>query len=355
MCCVMVCVGLFVVTEAVVAQFGRDSLRRARERAEEKRTKLLEEHASYLERARENQILEGYLQEGEGVGRRRAEALPSAVLGRDAGVTIEQLAREKRGSAFIEAASENLSPEARAIVEKRSILVAQAEPISPDEAPPVPSLGVNPGKVPVPEEIKPKSLTRDRGLLAEINAQGAVHFDAATNMMVFTDEVVVDHTGFHLECDRLEIILKANAALGAGVTGGEEVSKEEPTTDPEPGSEGGEGGVVSVDGDDPIEQAIASGGMVTITKKDAEGKLKTGRARKVVYEAATGDITMREYPQVQSGQSLMIATDESTIIVMKADGNHYAVGPHRMEIVADDDEEGEGREADAAVATPGNS
>ncbi|MEM7145880.1 MAG: LptA/OstA family protein [Verrucomicrobiota bacterium] len=334
--------GVLFGAEVLEAQLGRDSLRRVRERAEEKRTRLLEEHSAYLERARENRILEEYLQGDEDVGRRVAESLPASVLGRDGGVDAAQLAREREGADLIEAASRNLSEEARAIVAKRPVIVAQADPV-PGVAPSAPAVLPDPGKVPMPEELKPKPLVSKRGLLAEITAEGAVHFDAATNMMVFTEDVVVDHTGFHLECDRLEIILKPNVAIGVA---GDEGAAEE-------GEGEGGAGVMSVDGDDPIEQAIASGGMVTITKKDAQGKLKTGKARKVVYEAETGDITMREFPQVQSGQSLMISTDPSTIIVMKADGNHYAVGPHRMEIVAEEEEDERDDGADAAAAAGG--
>jgi lipopolysaccharide export system protein LptA len=330
-------------SDLLEAQFNRDIMRKTRGRAEEKRERLLQEHTEYLQKARENNILEGLLQGDEGDQRRAAEALQRAALGRDGGVSSEQLEKERQASVLIEEASRNLSEDAKRIVASRAVVVAQATPVSGDPGAP-PSALPNPGGVPLPKELKPKPLSSvEKRLVAEISAEGAVHFNSTTKVMVFTDEVVVDHSSFHLECDILEIILKPEVDLG-GVE-----------TKPKEADVKADESVTSLKGDDTIDKAIARGGTVTITKKDAEGKLKTGKARYVMYDAKTGDITMRDYPQVQSGQSLMISTDASTIIVMKADGNHYAVGPHRMEIVPDEgkEKELEGAVEGAAVSVPG--
>jgi hypothetical protein len=322
---------LLVASCAWLIAAGSLEAQMGRARAEDKRESLLKEHADYLQKARANGILEDLMQQEEGGQRAAAEALQRSVLGRDGGVNSEQLEKERRASELIEVASRELSDEAKEIVASRPMVLAQADP---PVAPPPPLS--NPGGVPVPKEVTAKPLPDGRKkLLAEITAEGAVHFNATTKIMVFTDEVVVDHTGFHLECDILEIILKASVELGAAATAPEE-------------SETGIS-ATSVKGDDPIEKAIARGGTVTITKKDAQGKLKTGKARYVMYDAQTGDITMRDYPQVQSGQSLMLATDASTIIVMKADGNHYAVGPHRMEIIPNEGEKAPAPGAESVV------
>jgi hypothetical protein len=206
----------FLSGDLLEAQLGRDVVRKAREQAEEKRERMLEEHAGYLEEARENSILEGYLQGDEIDKRKAAEVLQRAVLGREGGVSGDQLAKERRASVLIEEASRNLSDEARAVVASRPVVLAQAEPVSGDPAAGSGQLP-NPGGVPMPTELKAKPLKDVRKrLLAEIKAQGAVHFNSTTKVMVFTDDVVVDHTGFHLECDILEIILKADSDLGMG-------------------------------------------------------------------------------------------------------------------------------------------
>ena len=162
--------------------------------------------------------------------------------------------------------------------------------------------------LPPPRPITPKTEEYTR-----IDAKGGAYFHASEKIIVFQDDVAVDHKIFDLNCDQLEIFLYKDVKIGSG--GDNAASAKE------------KAGRRS-----DIMKAIASG-YVVVTKDSPSGLTQVGKCRAATYEDGSGDITMRGMPQVQRGADLIIATDESTRIVFRADGNMEVHGPHRTEIV----------------------
>ena len=85
--------------------------------------------------------------------------------------------------------------------------------------------------------------------------------------------------------------------------------------------------------DNGVEKAIATGKMVTIEKKDAEGNVKIGKSRYALYVGKTGDITLRDWPQVQDGKNVIIATEASTYMILTQAGHLKVFGRSRTDIV----------------------
>lgn len=182
-------------------------------------------------------------------------------------------------------------------------------------------------KEPQPVIPPPKQLQPAKENYTEINAKGGAFFHASQKIIVFKNDVQVDHEVFDLNCDQLEVFLYKDVKIGAGDSkngeGNDDPKKaEEPAPRPLTGRRGD------------IMKAIATG-YVVITKSDPNGAIQVGKCRHATYEDGTGDLTMRGMPQVQRGTDLVIATDESTSIVFTRSGDMEIHGPHRIDIVRD--------------------
>lgn len=73
-----------------------------------------------------------------------------------------------------------------------------------------------------------------------------------------------------------------------------------------------------------IDTAVATGKLSTVTQKSPDGKIKEGVAQIIIYESTHGTLTLKEWPQVQSGPNRIIATEKSTIMILDKD-NHLDV------------------------------
>ncbi|MFV1994064.1 MAG: hypothetical protein ACC661_01410, partial [Verrucomicrobiales bacterium] len=177
------------------------------------------------------------------------------------------------------------------------------------------------GTAPTPAPARRRS--GKGGEATEIDAKGGAFFHASDKIMIFTKDVTVNHPLFHLNCDKLEVFLKKDPAGKAETAGGGD-----PST---PGAAGTAAVPGSGEGSE-ISRAIATG-YVVISKLSPNGDPQIGKCRHATFDNTTGDVTLRDYPQVQRGTDLVIATDRSTTIIFKPDGNMEVHGPHRTEIV----------------------
>lgn len=178
----------------------------------------------------------------------------------------------------------------------------------------------------------PKEKKTKAGDEAVITSKGSAFFDTKQSVGVFTDDVVVVHPQFHLTCEELQVFMLKdsekpvkgdanNSADGAIMRRKTPLPGEEP--EPEP--------------DSSIREAIAKGPKVVIQKLTETGDVQVGICRHATYVGATGDIIMRDYPQLQRGNNLMIATDPSTYFVIKQNGKVTSEGPSTSKIVQGDD------------------
>ena len=172
----------------------------------------------------------------------------------------------------------------------------------------------------------------------------SVAMDTKNSVAVFSGNVTVRGTQFRLTTDGdFEVYMKKQP----------KAPKPDPSKAGEPAAKGGTAPVAKAgtppdvtpaaaaaglsakpgDPDDGVEKAIAKGKMVTIEKKDEEGKVKIGKARHATFDGKTKDIILRDWPQVQDGQNVIIATSASTTMVLTQAGKLVVQGPARTDIV----------------------
>jgi lipopolysaccharide transport protein LptA len=181
---------------------------------------------------------------------------------------------------------------------------------------PVEGNGPAPGPKPQPRIEKKKGKSE----VTEITCTGEAVFSstgteeqlaegkkAGPPIVIFKENVVVINPGFSIHCDRLIAYMKDTN-----------------------GADDAEGG---------IERVIATGREVIIVKKLADGTQKIGKARKLTYNAITGDVILEDRPQVQSGQNIQMASDPSVVMTMKKDGRVFAKGATKTFIVPNSGEE----------------
>lgn len=195
--------------------------------------------------------------------------------------------------------------------------------------------GTDDGKVAAPAE-KPEK--RAKGP-TEITAREAT-FDNRTHLATFTGDVVVKDPEFNVTCDSMTVHLKVPPEKVVAPANGKPAGEDAPAADVKPGEkpapERPGGAKPAADGGSGIEKAIAEGNVViTQEKLDAEGKMQryTGKARKAVFESATGNVTLYGWPQIAQdiGGSMskqIIAREEGCVMTLNRIGKIDVKGFH---------------------------
>jgi lipopolysaccharide export system protein LptA len=199
----------------------------------------------------------------------------------------------------------------------------------------------------------------------EITAMEAT-FDQKSHQAVFLRDVFVDNPEFSVNCDKLTAFLKhsegeepkaSDDAKGAAKPE-EKPAAATPAPKPDAGPKGatrrGPHATAATAKATPapvkppekvapptdaktggLDKAIAEGNVVIIQDKvEADGTVShnLAHAKKAVYEAGSGDITLYGHPDAARGVNTVIALEEGTIIIMNRDGRMHAVGPHKTTI-----------------------
>lgn len=219
-----------------------------------------------------------------------------------------------------------------------------------------------------------------------ITGQGAAYFDSKEMIGVFTDDVEVVHPQFHLYCEQLEIYMlkdkekqeiqqKQQAAAtaksisapaspsapvipGAIVTSTSAARTGEPNAlTPSPGTPATpakpDGKDKEPQQDSSIRQAIARGPKVVIIKNTENGDPQIGVCRNATYVGENGDIILRDMPLVQRDNNVHYATDPSTYMIIKQDGQLKTFGPSQTDIIQQKEKkEAAPSAAPAAPVTP---
>ncbi len=206
------------------------------------------------------------------------------------------------------------APDPTAIVKAGAIKHTAATAGLPPQPQPLPATPINPAVNKQPERTV-------------VTSQGEAFFDSKQSLGVFTDDVVVTHPQFHMTGDVLEIYMNKQEEKNSPPAKAGEVQTSEKKT---------ETGGPPV-GDSSIKQAIAKGRKVVIQKLSETGEIQIGICRHATYVGATGEIVMRDYPQVQRGKSVIIGTSPDTVITIKPNGELLTRGPTRTDIIQEAD------------------
>ncbi|MEM9281011.1 MAG: LptA/OstA family protein [Verrucomicrobiota bacterium] len=117
--------------------------------------------------------------------------------------------------------------------------------------------------------------------------------DNNTGVITFLGEVRIDHPDFDIQCDKLQIYMAD-------------------------GAEGSNG---------KFKRAIATGGMVEITRINADGETQIALARRADYDGNTEDIVLSGGPPyLQAGDRFVKTNSEDAQIIMTGDGKYKVTG-----------------------------
>jgi len=279
-------------------------------------------------------------------------------------VTAEQAAREGAGQQRMAQALQDLSPQGRTLLAQNTVPAPKAEV---------------PEGTPKPKPLKPEPLTEPAGADKQTVITGDVtFFDSNNSIAVFVGNVVVDSPQFHITCDEFEVHMRKQPkddeakdkpadgkAADTKAKGGKAAAAPKPdlktlavtapATAPGTGTKPGAGVVhdASNPQDASIESAIAKGRKVVIVKHNPDGKIQIGQSRYAYYDGNTGDITLRESPQVQDGDDLHISLEPTTVMVLTQTGALRTTGRATTKLKQADGQPG-GSPAKGAAA-PGTS
>ena len=177
---------------------------------------------------------------------------------------------------------------------------------------------------PVPEpDSKPLvSLTKEIKTDIVIECEGQAYFNSAEQIVVFEEDVVVKHPGFHIECEELEVFLKGNPVDVLGTTpdaGG-------------PGKDGTKGTPAAGTGDasDSVDKIFAKGKnrLVALTKFSPDpSKNIRAKCGWATFDSASGDLVLHDWPVLNQGNVSVQSTAKDTIIYVRANGDFQASGP----------------------------
>jgi LptA/(LptD N-terminal domain) LPS transport protein len=252
----------------------------------------------------------------------------------------------------LDSALRNVSEQGRAILAQNSTAPALRAPMQETPAlrapsPEAPAKGGIAPRAPAVETGAAPKKTGKPGAKEEppkdtkivITAQGAAYFDSKASMAVFTEDVIVVHPQFTMNSDELEVYMKKQEPAPATAAG------ENKPAEPPPAKPAGD---PSNTGD--IDKAIGKGRKVVIQKADENGEPQIGICRHCTYDGPTGDVTLRDYPQVQRGTNVIIATAPQTYMILKANGELRTFGPNKVDII----QEAKKAPAPATTATAAN-
>jgi lipopolysaccharide export system protein LptA len=276
--------------------------------------KDIEEAAEKLRQAKEGLDMEKAKAAAEGV----LKKLPPKV-GDTAKEALDSPENREKLMDAAKSAASSLLPEAQKALRRQSPAEspppAAASPSSADQPPAAAPAG--PVPMPLPPLTAPAGANTKNTVVIESDDATA---DLKNAVFVYSGRVRARHPQFLIECEELEVHMVKEDELPE--------KQPAPKVDDPIAPNGSKQG-----GDSRIKMAIARGPMVTIEKLADTGEVQQGKCKRAVYRGATGEIVMSEFPQVQRGNVLHIATDPSTEMTFDPNGKLRTTGGRQRTIV----------------------
>lgn len=142
------------------------------------------------------------------------------------------------------------------------------------------------------------NVERPKNARTVIESDDGASFENSSNSADFSGHVTVKDSQFDLACDKLHVILRSDRKG--------------------------------------LEKVVATGNVVIVQeKRNDRGDLvkSVGKCGKATYDAATGDVTMEDWPQIQQGINNQVATQQNTVMILNAKGRSRTIGGQRTMIV----------------------
>lgn len=197
--------------------------------------------------------------------------------------------------------------ESTTVVQETSVTEVAGLGATTPQIPDSPSL--NPDEIPAPQPLAPKYNTKAGGGKLGNSAEGNMEIlaresilDDANGLLTFRGDVFVNHPGFEIKCDKLEIY--TNPGMGA--------QSENPKTGEKTEN---------------FKRAVASGGMVEIRRITPEGKTQIALGRRADYDAITKDMILSGGPPyIQDGEAFVKTDAADAQIIMRGNGLYEIKG-----------------------------
>ncbi len=283
-----------------------------------------------------------------------AEAASRATQPSDPIATAREAASQQR----LDSAMSNLSPEGKQLLAQNTVPVAVPVEDTPSTTPATSPTG------PKPTPLKPAPLAPPAKVAAEtiINAN-EMYFDGTGSIIVYVGNVDVRKPGLHITCDEFEVHMKKQpkteapppvkpgAAAVAPAAANIAALATKPAT-AAPGTPAAATTSSKSSNEDNIEKAIARGRMVIIEKQGVAGETQIGQCREATYEGSTGNIYLRVWPQVQKGNNIITAAEETTLMTLTEAGDFNAKGRTKSLLANSKDKNGNPLPAPGGLSLP---
>ena len=167
-----------------------------------------------------------------------------------------------------------------------------------------------------------------------IDAAQSATFNSKDRVAVFTKDVRVKDPRFELACDKLTVFLNKSASPDASAPATaatppplKSATPPAPGQQPSPAPAGGG-----------IDHALAEGHVIIIQRKAAtkpgeEDKLSIGRGGIGTFDNKTGDMVLKDWPNLEQNGSSLIAKAQSTVMTIHRDSSMDCEGPNTTRLI----------------------
>ena len=189
----------------------------------------------------------------------------------------------------------------------------------------------NPGDTTPPTDDDPTATGQTE---TDIDASTSASFNSKDRIAIFTGNVRVKDPRFELACDELTVYLNKGAAQG---TPAPDASATPPPLKPEPSAAPGEAPTPAPPGGG-IDHAVATGHVIIIQRKAAtkpgeEDKLSIGRGGLGTFDNKSGDMVLKDWPNLEQNGSSLVATAQGTVMTIHRDSSMNTVGPSKTILI----------------------
>ncbi len=163
----------------------------------------------------------------------------------------------------------------------------------------------------------------------DIDATQSATFNSKDRIAVFTGNVRVKDPRFELACDKLTVFLNKGAPTDAAAPGTPQPANPPaaPGAQPSPPAPGGG-----------IDHALAEGHVIIIQRKAAtkpgeEEKLSIGRGGIGTFDNKSGDMVLKDWPNLEQNGSSLIAKSQGTVMTIHRDSSMDCEGPNTTRLI----------------------
>ncbi len=178
-----------------------------------------------------------------------------------------------------------------------------------------------------------------------VQCDGGLFFDGDLGVLVYLKNIRLTNPEFDLNCrDQLKIFLEPEASQPDKPAATEEkpaATEDKPAATEDKSANAGNDQPAAADqlfgggrfGD--VRQIVATG-AVRVTRKDPQGKPVTATAETAIYDAASGDVILRDgFPSLVQGRNALVAKEPGLYIRFYKNGNVFTQPGKWVTVAAD--------------------